>query len=317
MTAVSEATAPTPVEQHERTILIGYDGSPRSEDGLALGRLLAEVLGARPVVVDVVLVPDHLLPVKERDLIADDWATDRLAVARDRLDALDPRVGAVVDDSAAHALNQLAESRDSLVVVLGPTHRSPMGRVFLGSVGQSMLSGGPCAVAVAPRGFAQRSQHRLRRIGAAVDGSAESWSAFAAARSLAERAHGTLSAISVSARPRYGYGGGISGPIAGLTIADYERAEDERATGVLDDAERRVPDGLAFERVLLEGLPERELGEAGAQLDLLLVGSRGYGPARRVLLGSVSVKLMHSARCPLLALPRQAGDDPLRLRVNR
>ena len=45
-------------------------------------------------------------------------------------------------------------------------------------------------------------------------------------------------------------------------------------------------------------------------MDLLVVGSRGYGPLRRVLLGSVSSELMHSAPCPVMVVPRTAEFDP-------
>ncbi len=38
--------------------------------------------------------------------------------------------------------------------------------------------------------------------------------------------------------------------------------------------------------------------------DLLVVGSRGYGPVLRVLLGSVSTRLIHIAPCPVLVIPR-------------
>ncbi len=40
-----------------RKIIIGYDGSDQSEDALALGGVLAEVLDAEPLVVDVVRLP--------------------------------------------------------------------------------------------------------------------------------------------------------------------------------------------------------------------------------------------------------------------
>ena len=41
---------------------------------------------------------------------------------------------------------------------------------------------------------------------------------------------------------------------------------------------------------------------------LLVVGSRGYGPLRRVLLGSVSTELVRSAPCPLIVTPRGMHD---------
>ena len=42
-------------------------------------------------------------------------------------------------------------------------------------------------------------------------------------------------------------------------------------------------------------------------IDLMLVGSRGYGPMGRVLLGSVSSQLMHAAPCPVIVVPRGAA----------
>jgi nucleotide-binding universal stress UspA family protein len=51
-----------------------------------------------------------------------------------------------------------------------------------------------------------------------------------------------------------------------------------------------------------------ELVERSRELDLLVVGSRGYGPVRHALLGSVTSKLMQAAACPVLVVPRSAGN---------
>ena len=59
--------------------------------------------------------------------------------------------------------------------------------------------------------------------------------------------------------------------------------------------------------------PVAALTEASAGLDLLVCGSRGYGPLRSVLLGSVSRRLSHVARCPLLIVPRGAAVDAERV----
>ena len=52
------------------------------------------------------------------------------------------------------------------------------------------------------------------------------------------------------------------------------------------------------------------LVRAGRELDLLIVGSRGYGPIGRLFPGSVSRYLVRHATCPLLVLPRQALTAP-------
>jgi nucleotide-binding universal stress UspA family protein len=294
-----------------RTVVVGYDGSPGGEDALVLGRVLSGALAARPLVVTVVLYPDHLISDEERELVASECAAETLEAGAGRLRELDPRTLAVADDSPARALDRIADADHPLLIVLGSAHRGPVGRVFLGSVGQSLLSGAPCAIAVAPGDYAHTGGQPLRRIGVAINGSEESWAAFATAKALVERLEGELVAIAVAAPPRYGYGAAL----AALGAAEYESAEHKAAIAVLEEARGRVPSESGFEAILRQGLPERELAAAGGDVDLLVIGSRGYGPVRRTLLGGVSSKLMHQARCPVLVLPRRAGSDPLGLSI--
>lgn len=64
----------------------------------------------------------------------------------------------------------------------------------------------------------------------------------------------------------------------------------------------------------LEGVePHAVYGDAvevltlySASLDLLIVGSRGFGPVGRLVHGSTAQHLAGTARCPLLILPRAA-----------
>ena len=55
---------------------------------------------------------------------------------------------------------------------------------------------------------------------------------------------------------------------------------------------------------VVAGAPVQALTTLSERVDLLVVGSRGWGPVRRILLGSTAVRLMREARCPLLVLPR-------------
>lgn len=295
-----------------RTVIVGYDGSPGARDALALGRVLADALDARPIIATVVLYPDHLIGAQEVQGIAARQAAPMLAAAMDRVQDLEPETAVLVDDSPAHALHQLAEARRPIALVLGSSHRAPLGRVFLGSVGQSLLSGAPCAVAVAPRDYAQATGEDLRRIGVGLNGSRESWSAFSAATSLAERLDAGVTAIAVAEPPHYGYGA----TIAVLTATEYESAQRRHATEVLAEAAQRAPARVSMRRLLLNGMADSELEHASRELDLLVVGSRGYGPLRRALLGGVTARLMHRVACPLLVLTRGAGEDPLRLQVH-
>ena len=67
---------------------------------------------------------------------------------------------------------------------------------------------------------------------------------------------------------------------------------------VLVGPERSVGRGVSY------GEPSGELWRFGQELDLLIVGSRGYGPIARLVNGSTSNYLARRAPCPLLVLPR-------------
>jgi nucleotide-binding universal stress UspA family protein len=55
--------------------------------------------------------------------------------------------------------------------------------------------------------------------------------------------------------------------------------------------------------------PADVLIRVSENLDLLVCGSRGYGPLRAVLLGGVSRRLAADARCPVIVLPRGVEDS--------
>jgi nucleotide-binding universal stress UspA family protein len=292
-----------------RELIIGYDGSANGEDALALGRVLAETLAAKPVVLSVLRYPDHLITAEELDAAVTEFSEALFAKARERLAGLEIETIGVANDSPAHSLQATAEEREPIALVLGSTHRGPVGRVLLGSVGEGMLSGAPCPIAVAPRGYAEREERSLQRIAVAVDGSEEGWSALDAAAAIAERLHAELEVLSVVEFPLPDWGAGFEA----LSAAEYETAVRRGTEEVLEQALARVPEALGAKRRMLEGDPADAIAGATQDVDLLIVGSRAYGPLRRALLGSVSARLMRSSPCPVLVLPRDAGEDPLGL----
>jgi nucleotide-binding universal stress UspA family protein len=60
---------------------------------------------------------------------------------------------------------------------------------------------------------------------------------------------------------------------------------------------------------VLEGTAPIRLAEASEGLDLLCLGSRGYGPVRRVLLGSVSSDVVNHAASAVMVVPRTDRDE--------
>jgi nucleotide-binding universal stress UspA family protein len=277
-----------------REIIVGYDGTARGADALALGRALADALSPARLVSVTVGGPD------QRPAAPSSRGTN--------LSGTEVETRTLSDDSPAHALHALAEAEEPILIVLGSTHRGPLGRVLIGSVGEALLSGAPCAIAVAPGDYAAREEQRLLRIGVAVNGSAESWPALDAGIRLAQRLNAAFTLIAVAGPQRRGIGAGSSVP-----APDPASLRQEGMVRALDEATDRVPTDLPVARRLLRGDPADELAEAAEDFDLLILGSRGYGPLRSVLLGGASAKLMRTAPCPILVLPRGAGDDPLSL----
>lgn len=290
-------------------IIIGYQGDERGDDALALGRVLAETLGARPVVTTVALWPAYLMSPEDRDAALHREFDEVLEVAGDRLRDLDPDTRLAEAKSAAGELIATAEGEQAAAIVIGSSHHGFLGRIALGSVGRSLVHGAPCAVAVARTGLAAEDNHHLLQVGVAFDGSAEAWGALEAGIGIAERTHGRLTVLTVADFPSYGLGSAWSA-MSAPALADAERSDKQR---ILDLALGRVPSGLPVQGRLLTGVAGSLLAEASGEFDLLIMGSRGYGPIGRTFLGGTATHVIHSAQCSVMVLPRGVSSDPFDL----
>lgn len=294
----------------KQKIIIGYDPDHHGDDALSLGLVMSELLGAKPTVAVVTHWHQHLLEQEPLEQAIEAAIAQPRARARELLAGLDPDVLGLPWRSPAAVLHDLAVAEQAGLIVIGSAHRGPVGQLTLGSVGESLLHGAPCAVAVAPRGFAEREETHVLRIGVAFDGSAEAWSALETAIGLAERVHGALTVITVAEIPPHGSATSWSILTAG-EFRDFEHEEKQR---VLDLALARLPSALAGEGRLMTGDVGKLLAETSGDFDLMMTGSRGYGPLRRTLLGNATRKLMRTSSCPVIVLPRASGTDPLGVR---
>lgn len=276
-------------------ILVGFDGSDGGRDALELARVLAEATDASVLVVTVLPygplpIPYELLEEEEAER-----AQPLLDEARERLGELEVETRAFGGGTPAGVINDLAEREEVDTIVVGSPHRSSVGRVLIGSVADGLLHGAPCEVLTAPRGYAGEEHGPFRTIAVAYDDTAEAKAALQRAEAIARACRATIVVYTVAA------------PVAVVPGATgYTPAIPPEAGPIVTRAVKSVDEQLAATGRALAGQPGTALAEACEEVgaDLLVAGSRGYGPLARVFLGSVSTQLMHKAPCPVLVVPR-------------
>lgn len=86
---------------------------------------------------------------------------------------------------------------------------------------------------------------------------------------------------------------------------EFERAQQEAAAKLLNQTrEQTAQQGVNIENITLHGsAAEAMADEAKAKAyDLLVVGSRGHGAVKRILMGSVASRLVHICERPVLVV---------------
>jgi nucleotide-binding universal stress UspA family protein len=269
-------------------VLIGVDERPGARDAIALGRHL--------IAKDGKLTLAHVHwgnPSTTRGSISAFEAGERersleLLEAARAAAGIDAGLVWTGSPSVGRGLHELAEHHRADLLVVGSCGRSLVGRVMVGDRTRDALNGAPCAVAVAPAGYAERPVV-LGEVGVGYDGSPESEHALAVARGLASEVGAKVSAFEAVSLP-----------------FEQGRATAEAIDRLVAEARERIAALGGVEPHAAYGEAAEELALYGASVDLLIVGSRGYGPRSRLMHGSTSLRLARAARCPLLVLTRGA-----------
>jgi nucleotide-binding universal stress UspA family protein len=335
MDAVSD-NAPTPVEQPERAgepggsgprVVVGVDGSSGAR--AALVRALTEA-ARRGAVLDVVAaVPAPLVwtggvPLEVPDVEAIRVDTERRAQelveavrGDDSMAAVPGAVGVEVHVRAADGrpvpvLLAAAEGADLLVV--GSRGRGGMRSALLGSVALHCVSHAPCPVLVVHEG-APTSQPRVV---VGVDGSEGSRAVVGAALDEAVRVGADAEVIACYEPPDYWSDLDTVVPPAVVKMRDgLLRQTEELVRGIV--AERAEDPAVPAVRIdVVEGAAGDVLVERSRDAALLVVGSRGRGAVRGLVLGSVSLHCAMHAAVPVLVLrPHPARASVVRPRSER
>lgn len=281
----------------DRTILIAVDAGASTLDAVRLGELLARVSGLPAALATAF---PHVLLGGEAEAEMREEARQtllELGGTMEGVNVVDARV--VEGHSPARALHDLSEDEHAALIVIGSTHRGAIGRVVPGTVAERLLTGAACPVAVAPAGYAETdAPPKLELVGVAFDSSEESRLALDGAAALARAAGARLRVITVHQRIAFG---ALASP-GGVSLESVNERLERELSGQLDEAVAALGDGV--EGVFVTGDAAEVLASQSEELDLLVAGSRGYGPLGAVLLGGTTHRLLNAAACPLIVVPR-------------
>jgi nucleotide-binding universal stress UspA family protein len=293
-------------------IVVGYDGSDSSKVAVeyalrtAAGRggsvLIAHVafagissVGATPV---VATSSHDALMVSERKLL-DDAVRDAAAEAP----GVDVQSTIVVGRPAPALLGLLD---DADLLVLGSRGLGAFAELMVGSTSVQLAGHAPCPVVVVrPTGYLPLGSE-VGQVVVGVDGSTGSAAALAYAFEEASWRGCGLTAIAAWEVPAFEAYGWMSAPPPKDVLPVYEREARRTLAESLAGWSEKYPE-VEVRRRSVHASPLAALVNASAGARLVVVGSRGSGGFRSLLLGSVGHSLLHHAHCPVALVPRAEG----------
>ena len=293
------------------TIVVGVGADDTKADAVALGAVTSQLLDE-----SVTLVHVHPPTIDYSNVghVDAEWAAylreqsdDVLAAATTQLTklgwsgAVERRV--VSARAVSRGLMKVAEELGSLAIVIGPGLQAHDGHVAMGSIAQSLLHGGSCAILMAPEGYQASVPHALGRLVVGFQDTEESRRAVAAAHLIAQAAGVSVELLTVVSRATR-----IFTPRLG-------RDPESAVMQALVEREMQAQDQVLAEQGIAGVVVQGDtVGQAMSAFnwradDLFVLASSTAGPLQRVLLGDSSHKLVRASSSPVLVLPRFSKHD--------
>lgn len=281
-------------------ILVGVDGSEASTGAVRWAAKTAELEGSDLKIIGVydvrtsnyapgLIIPQDVIEAVRQD--ASDAVNAAVAVAKEAAPSVTAQ-GSITDGDAAHVLLELG--KDASAIVLGTRHLGSVRGLFLGSVSTSVAAHahGRVGVVAGPGGDGP--------VVVGVDDSPVSDAAVAEAFRQASLRGVPLLAVHtwtpLDADALHGYG--IEPDEISRMSDEALEALGERLAGYAAD----YPDVTVKHAVLPDEPAKAVLDAAGKDASLIVVGSRGRGGFKGLLLGSTSQKVLQAAEVPVLVV---------------
>jgi nucleotide-binding universal stress UspA family protein len=299
-------------DSHSRApIVAAFSPQTAAREPVEFGVAASRVTGA-PLIVAAVrhsgpVVRSVAGEVSEGD---DDRTLEHLRLGLERRGLRDVEIRVFEDRTAARGLARALDELAPELIVLGSTRRGATGSALVGSTAERVIHASSCPVAVVPNGY-ESPESGVQVIGAAFSPTPEGREALHMAAGLARSGGARLRAITVLDREHAAeQSAGLMASQHHDTAASEGEAGRRRlgAEGALRDAIAELAGDLDVDVDVLVNDAADGLVAASQGVDLLVMGSRGLGPKKAVVLGSVSRKVVDRSACPVLVLPRGADE---------
>lgn len=287
-----------------RRLAVAVDGEA-ADDAFALARALARSSEADLVAMTVIPDLSLIAPWAGADLMRDD-AEQQLRRMRD---TWHPRARIAIDRdrSVARGLCRMVALNHRELLVVGSSHRAEQGTVRLSGYARQLIGQLACPLVLAPRGLAS-GVVAIRRIAVGVDDSTATSAVLAGAVRFAATTDAELLVCSVvdDTPPAFGM------PSVSMAMVRelWQNAVEDQVAGVeaiLHERAAKLNRPVTIE--VRRGAPAEVLTKLSEEVDLLVIGSRRWGPLARLVLGGTGEALAHGSRCPLVILPRPTHDE--------
>jgi nucleotide-binding universal stress UspA family protein len=304
-TLTSHPTEPvTPI--HLERIAAAVDSHPEGDDAAVLATAIARAVDG-----DVVLAsiePELPLMLPGADSRRMRRETEKMLARTRETFAPGSRFAIDSDLSDARGLKRVLTREHRQLVVCGSSRRGDPGKVSIGHTTRQLVEDGHYALAIAPRGLSKQGELPIERVSVGYDGGPEARAALAWAAAIAEGRGARLSVRGV-----------IDDRIPALGWADlwiqtfrdsWNEVMDDEAAALRSSIEAAtaglsVPVTVTIDR----DVAATSLLDVSLATDLLVIGSRRWGPMARLLLGGTGEALVHGAQCSLLIVPRPQAES--------
>jgi len=277
-----------------KNILVAFDGSESSKNALVQAANVAKESGCNIAAVTVVPRVEGSVGVPGADEASKFYMTsiDRAMSTLEEPASACPMIQAIELEGNTHkAIIEVAEERGADLIAVGRKGRSALGRLLLGSVAARVIGYSPVDVLVVPDDTVLSWNTLLL----ATDGSTYSKAAADRAIRIAGHYGAGLKVVSVVDVPYEAYG----------DAPDVVDQMVDMAQGIVESVKNKAQEfNVGVETFVKEGPAQDMILELANEqkANVIVMGSHGRTGLARLLMGSVTEKVIGHAPCPVLVV---------------